>query len=105
VTTAAAQLDLWLVGAIDQADDGGRGIAEIWRSVALAAERGGRTRPSYERVRTRVHELRDRKVMPSTTEVLLDVALRLRPPDAVVEHLAGTSPPRRLAPYPASMPK
>jgi hypothetical protein len=44
-------------------------------------------------VRLLVHDARERDLYPSTAEVLLDVALRLRPPIAIGDHLAGTLPP------------
>ena len=64
-------------------------IAEICRRVGRLAQRQGLTPPSYERVRVLVHEAR-RRSSQSTTGVLLDVALRAAPPDALVSHLSGT---------------
>ena len=90
VTTSAARLEEWLLTAIDRADDGRSRIADVWRAVAVAAEREGRTRPSYERVRTGVHERRERSSTSSTGDVLLDVAFRVRSPEAILDHIAGT---------------
>jgi hypothetical protein len=69
--------------------------ADITRAVGAHAESLGRCRPSYEQVRKLVREHRARPWRPSTAEVLLDVALRVRPPDAIVSHLAGNDPPVR----------
>lgn len=67
--------------------------AEITRRVGAKAADDGLPRPSYERVRLLVHEARLRELEPSTADVLLDVAFRVRPPDAIGAHLAGTLPP------------
>jgi len=69
-------------------------LAELRRLVGAEAERLGLSRPSYERVRVLAHEARARRAVPSTTEVLLDVAWRARRPEAVPEHIAGTLPAR-----------
>jgi hypothetical protein len=68
--------------------------AEITRRVGAKAAEDRLPRPSYERVRTLVHEARLRALEPSTADVLLDVAFRVRPPNAIGAHLAGTLPPR-----------
>ena len=64
-------------------------IAETCRRVGRDAERLGLTRPSYERVRELVHESRRLRRGPSTASVLRDVALRVRPPEAVLDALSG----------------
>ncbi len=69
--------------------------AQITRRVGAKAADDGLPRPSYERVRLLVHEARERALEPSTADVLLDVAFRVRPPDAIGAHLAGTLPPGR----------
>ena len=69
--------------------------AEITRMVGASAEKLGQTRPGYEQVRKLVRETRRRPRRPSTADVLLDVAFRVKHPNAVVEHLAGLDPPRR----------
>ena len=63
--------------------------AEICRRVGEKAERLGAPRPSYQRVRALVCEIRRRPRRPSTAEVLVDVAFRARPPEAVLRHMAG----------------
>ena len=68
-------------------------IAETCRRVGRDAERLGFTRPSYERVRELVHQSRRIRRGPSTASVLVDVAFRVRPPDAILDHLSGTGVP------------
>jgi hypothetical protein len=69
-------------------------IAEICRRVGRLAQRHGLPPPSYERVRTLVHASRALRGQ-GTAKVLLEVALRASPPDAVIEHLSGTRPRKR----------
>lgn len=68
-------------------------IAETCRRVGRDAERLGLTRPSYQRIRELVHQSRRFRRGPSTTSVLVDVAFRVRPPEAVLDHLSGTGVP------------
>ena len=74
---------------LEREDDGSIPIAEIRRRVGAAADALGIARPSYERVRCLVHEARRRRAEPKLRDVVVDVAFRVRPPDAVVEHLSG----------------
>jgi hypothetical protein len=67
--------------------------AEITRGVGTTAEALGLRRPSYQQVRVLVREHRGRPKQPSTADVVLDVALRVRPPISMLDHLAGKSPP------------
>jgi hypothetical protein len=69
--------------------------AEITRAVGAKAERLGHGRPSYEQVRKLVQEHRGRPRYPSSADVLLDIAFRNRPPDALLKHLAGIETPFR----------
>jgi len=47
-------------------------------------------------VRELVHELRGlkRDRGPTTTEILLDIVFRARPPDAFLDHISGVGVPR-----------
>ena len=54
--------------------------ADITRAVGARAEDLRLRRPSYEQIRKLVVEHRNRPRYPSTTEVLLDVAFRVRAP-------------------------
>jgi len=82
-----------LLEAIARLDDPGLPIAEICRRVGSEAEHLRLTRPSYERVRVLVHALRAARRRsrrrPSTASVLLDVATRARPAEALLDHAAG----------------
>ncbi|MGH3057687.1 MAG: hypothetical protein ACRDPP_05555 [Gaiellaceae bacterium] len=95
MTSSAPRIDTRLVAAAEKLDDRKIPIAETNRRVGEVAEALGLTRPSYENVRRVVHEARRRGRLPSTGEVLLDIAFRVRPPLALGDHLAGTLPPRR----------
>lgn len=92
---AAPRIDARLVRALKRLDDGRTPIAEINRRIGALAAELGLVRPSYERVRVVLHELRWEAAQPSTADVLLDVAFRVRPPTSIGDHLAGTLPPRR----------
>jgi hypothetical protein len=92
---AAPRLHPRLVNEIIRLSKSRLTAAEITRRVGAKAADDGLPRPSYERVRVLVHEARDRALEPSTADVLLDVAFRVRPPDAIGAHLAGTLPPGR----------
>jgi hypothetical protein len=68
-------------------------IAEINRRVGAEAERLGMLRPSYSRIRTLTHEARARRRAPTTAQVLLEVSMRARPPEAVLDHISGIGVP------------
>jgi hypothetical protein len=93
MTVSAPRLDSRLVAAIERLDDPTAPIAETNRRVGEIAEAIGFARPSYEQVRTIVHEARRRGRRPGPGEILLDVALRSRPPIAFGDYVAGTLPP------------
>jgi len=78
-----------LLDAISRIDDGSMPIAEVNRRVGARAVRLGSPRPSYECVRVHVHAVRKRRKLPNTAEVLTDVAFRVRPVDAVLDHISG----------------
>jgi hypothetical protein len=82
------------VGAIARIDDGRRPIAETYREVAAIAEQLGLARPSYEQVRTVLHQLRFRKRDPAIGQILLDISFRRRPPEALLKAVSGIGVPR-----------
>jgi hypothetical protein len=95
VTTFAPRFPPRLIEAIVRLDDRAVPIAEVNRRVGEEAERLGLHRPSYQRVRELIHQSRSlRRARPTTAEVLVDVALRVRPPTAVADYLAGLNLPR-----------
>ena len=85
-----------LLETLDRIDDPKVPIAEINRRLGAEAWRLGLPKPSYQRVRELVHQLRRirRRKGPSNGEVLFDIALRVRPPTALVDHLSGVGVPR-----------
>src|SRR5438128_978916 len=82
-----------LLKALDGLDDRSVPIAETARRLGDEADRLGITRPSYQRIRELVHISRRMRRGPTTTSILVDVAFRVRPPDALVDHLAGIGVP------------
>ena len=87
-TSFAPRLTPRLLDAIVRLDDRDVPIAEVNRRVGGAAWTFGSPRPSYQRVRVLVHIARSiRRRRRSTRRVVADVALRVRPPDALWEHL------------------
>ena len=70
-------------------------IAEMNRCVGEAAVRMGFYRPSYEQVRVLVHAARrlHRNAPPPVSTVALDVAFRVKPPEALL--VRWTAPPAR----------
>ena len=70
--------------------------ADICRMVGELAEERGLRRPSYEQVRLLVRQARRRPRQVSNAEVLLDVALRARHPDAFLRHASGTNTLRKI---------
>ena len=82
-----------LLETLVKADSPSVPIAETCRRVGAEADRIGVARPSYERVRLLVHESRRIRRGPSTARVLADVAFRVRPPEAVLDHLSGVGVP------------
>ena len=65
MVTGAARLTPQLVRALARLDDGSLPIAELARRVARLAEARGLTRPSYERIRQLVHQLRRMRRRPT----------------------------------------
>jgi hypothetical protein len=85
-----------LLEAVVRLDDRRVPIAEVNRRIGAEAERLGLPRPSYQRIRELVHRSRRlRRYQPSTLSVLVDLAMRARPPQAFVEHISGISVPVR----------
>jgi hypothetical protein len=89
VPRSAARLTPELTDLILEHDDPFVPIAEICRQVGERADRLGIARPSYERIRLVVRDIRERGRDPSTASVLVDVAVRARPPEALLDHVSG----------------
>jgi hypothetical protein len=78
-----------LLKSLDRLDDRSVPIAETCRRLGVEAGRLGLTQPSYEQVRKLVHRSRSIRRGPTTTSVLVDIAWRVRPPEALLDHLSG----------------
>ncbi len=78
-----------LVTALVRLDEETVPIAETCRRVCAEADRLGLPRPSYQRMRELVHSSRRVRRRPGTGSVLVDVVMRVRPPEALVDHVAG----------------
>jgi hypothetical protein len=90
----APHVDVRLVAAVERLDDRAVPIAETYRRLRVVARALGLFRPSYEQVRRLIHLARRRGPYPSAGSVLLETALRTRPPAALVDYLVDTLPPR-----------
>ena len=84
---AAPRIGPTLLAAVERLDDESVPIAEVYRRVAALASHLGYARPSYEQIRILVHEHRRRGLAPTAGQILLDVALKTRPPQALLELL------------------
>jgi hypothetical protein len=87
VPAAAPRIDERLVAALARLDASDHPIAETHRRVGRVADELSLTRPSYEQVRVVVHALRSRRRGSEIGGMLLDIALRTRPPEALLEVL------------------
>ena len=84
-----------LLVALGRLDDPGLPFAEINRRLGAEAARLGLPRPSYQRVRELLHQLRRLRRGPTTAQVLVDIAFRARPPAAFLDHVSGVGVPSR----------
>ena len=88
---AAPRIDARLLAAIERVDDARLPIAETNRRIGLIAEALGVPRPSYEQVRRLVRRMRRGRWRPTRVgEILLDIAVRTAPPEALLQVLAKT---------------
>jgi hypothetical protein len=89
VPDAAPRIHHAVLAALERLDDERLPIAEVHRRVAAVAEIIGCSRPSYEQVRVLVHVHRRRRLQPTAGQILLAVASRGRPPEALLDLLEG----------------
>jgi hypothetical protein len=96
VVASAPRLSPRLVAAVARHDDGTCPIAAVWREVCSTAEGLELARPSYESVRrlVKAQRYRGRRIAP-TAEVVTDVMMRGRAPDAILDHVAGITVAKR----------
>jgi hypothetical protein len=97
MTPAAPRIDSRLIAALERLDDPTTPIAETNRRVGALARRLELVKPSYEQVRTYVHAARRRGRHPGVGDVLLGVALNIRPPSSVMDYLIDAAPYSRSA--------
>ena len=90
----APRIEPLLLAAIERLDDDALPIAEVYRRVAALAGEVGLARPSYEQIRKRVHEHRLRGLAPTAGRIVLDVALKKRPPHALLDLLEPPDDPK-----------
>jgi hypothetical protein len=90
VTRSAVRLSHRQLEELAALDDGRLPMAEVHRRFARAAAARGLPRPSYERTRLLLHELRRlRRQQVRSRDVMLEIVFRQRAPEALVDHLAG----------------
>lgn len=90
MVAAGPPIDPRLVAALARLDDANRPIAETNRRLGAVADALDIPRPSYEQVRVLIHALRRRRLtVPSAGDLMLDIAFRSRPPQAVLRDLIG----------------
>lgn len=87
MAAAAPRIGPTVLAAIERLDDESIPIAEVHRRVAALASHLGYARPSYQQVRILVHEHRRIGLAPTAGQILLEVALKTRPPQALLELL------------------
>jgi len=96
VLSFAPRIPLRLLDEIERQSRRAVPIAEMNRCVGHAAAEMGLPRPSYEQVRVLVHTARRlrRQGRGPVSTVALDVAFRVKPPDAILLHFLAPPPPR-----------
>jgi len=87
VAAAAPRIGPTLLAAVERLDDESIPIAEVYRRVAALASHLDYPRPSYQQIRVLVHEHRRQGLAPTAGQILLEVALKTRPPHALLDLL------------------
>jgi hypothetical protein len=94
VLAFAPRISPRLLRILNRIDDPRLTFAELNRRLGAEAERLGLPRPSYQRVRELLHQLRWLRRQPTTAGVLWEVVMRVRPPEAFLDHISGVGVPR-----------
>jgi hypothetical protein len=89
---SATRLTPTLVDLVERLAGKDLSAADIHRAVGAKAAELGVPRPSYERTRQLVYELRLEPLVPGWGDVLSDVAFRVRPIHAIEQKATGTWP-------------
>jgi hypothetical protein len=87
MVTMAPRISGRLIEAIVRFDDPSRPIAETNRLVGAEAERLGLTRPSYQRIRELVHQVRNMRPRLSVSDLIRIVCTPLKGTDDGLERL------------------
>ncbi|MGE5272551.1 MAG: hypothetical protein ACM3QU_02100 [Verrucomicrobiota bacterium] len=87
MVTMAPRISGRLIEAIVRFDDRDRPIADTYRRVGAEAERLGLTRPSYQRIRELVHQVRNVRPRLSVSELVRIVCTPLKSTDDGLERL------------------
>jgi hypothetical protein len=95
VPSSSPRIDPRLVAALSRLDRDRQPVAELHRKLGDVAQHLGLAQPSYESVRLLVRDLRKDRAVPGIGEVLLDIALRNKPPDAIIAYLSDHPHPKR----------
>jgi len=95
VVSAAPKIDPRLLAALARIDRSDSSIADVHRTLGVVADWLEIPRPSYEQVRVLVKRHRQFPVLPGVGETLLEIAMRSKPPGALLDVLSGTAPPKR----------
>ena len=88
MTSSAPRVDSRLVAALRRLEDGKETVAEVHRRLGAVAEHLGLAQPSYQCVRLIVRELRAGRARPGIGDLLLDIALQNKPPEAIITYLS-----------------
>jgi len=89
MTSSAPRIDPRLVAALERIDDDSLPYAEVCRRIGRVAAELGLAKPCYEQCRVLTRRHRRRELPPDVRSLLLDVAFRARPPEALLELLEG----------------
>jgi len=87
MVTMAPRISTRLIEAIVSFDDQSRPIAETYRRVGAEAERLGLTRPSYQRIRELVHQVRNLRPRLSVSDLVRIVCMPLKGTDDALDRL------------------
>jgi len=108
MVTMAPRISGRLIEAIVRFDDPSRPIAEIYRQVGAEAERLRLTRPSYQRIRELVHQVRNMRPRLTVSDLIRIVCTPLKGTDDGLDRLHelgvrpipnwGAGPQRRRPP-------
>ena len=87
MVTMAPRISGRLIEAIVHFDDPSRPIAETYRRVGAEAERLGLTRPSYQRIRELIHDVRNVRPRLTVSDLIRIVCTPLKGTDDALDRL------------------